>query len=84
MSRWVDARWFGPADYGGTTPGATGVVNNGNVSEDSMGVSSSTTPPVSGSIPSIGVGIDYRLRDSSGEVITDETGASISLEGLSA
>lgn len=81
---WVSKMWFGAADTGAVA-GSTEVVDAGEVAQSGSGAASTKEVSTgSGSLPAIRVAIDYWLRDKNGEVLTDETGEGLSLEGLNA
>ena len=75
MTKWVSAEWYTAGDFGSKVP----------TSSDGTGYSTDTEQLVSGgsgSTPPIVQSLDYLLRDEAGEVITDESGDELSLEGL--
>jgi hypothetical protein len=85
MSTWVSKEWFSSSAANSSTT----TTDAGNLDTTTNPWSSDTdsvdiTTGGSGVSPSISLATDYWLRNESGEVITDESGNGISLEGLSA
>lgn len=83
MNNWVSIEWFDSL-----------AVSNGTVTSDAGSLDASTNPwssavgssadtaGGSGVIPPISTASDYWLRNENNSVITDETGAGFSLEGI--
>lgn len=89
MSEWISNVPFNRNDFNGTKPPAadtaTGGGDGGQLPPTTNPWGSGTTTgstPGSGGVPPIITGIDYWLRDENNEVITDQNGEPISLEGL--
>lgn len=98
MSDWSDTQWFTAGDVGAVVSNTTVVTNAGetdattNIWSNSSGNSSPTTSYTedaetsatggSGSTPAITIVADYWLRTEVGEILTDESGASLSLESV--
>lgn len=98
MSNWSDTQWFTAGDVGAVISNTTPVNNAGetsattNIWPSSPGTSSSTSGYTeeaetsatggSGSTPAITIVTDYWLRTEVGEILTDESGASLSLESV--
>ena len=96
MSDWSDTQWFTAGDIGAVISSTTTVNNSGetaettNVWSDSSGNGSATSEYTedvetlatggSGATPAITVITDYWLRNEVGEIMTDESGSSLSLE----
>lgn len=67
MNKWVSAEWFElPANGDTTTTDYSSTIASGG----------------SGTTPTISLAVDYLLRAENGEVITDEAGDPLSLEGI--
>ena len=98
MSDWSDTQWFTAGDIGAVVSNTTAVINAGETdattniwSGDSSAGSSTadytedaetSTTGGSGSTPAITIVTDYWLRAETGEIVTDESGASLSLESV--
>ena len=98
MSDWSDTQWFTAGDVGAVISNTTAVNNSGetdattNIWSDDSSAGSSTTSYTedaetsttggSGSTPAITIVADYWLRTEVGEILTDESGASLSLESV--
>lgn len=98
MSDWSDTQWFTAGDVGAVISNTTAVNNSGetdattNIWSGGSGASSSASDYVedteisttggSGSTPAITIVTDYWLRTETGEIVTDESGASLSLESV--
>lgn len=98
MSDWSDTQWFTASDIGAAIPSTTAVTNAGetdattNIWSGDSGAGSSTAAYTedaetsatggSGTTPAITIVTDYWLRVETGEIVTDESGASLSLESV--
>lgn len=95
MNNWVSIEWFdslavsngtATSDAGSldasTNPWSSAVGSSTNALDDSGMGSSADTAGGSGVIPPISTASDYWLRNENNSVITDETGAGFSLEGI--
>jgi hypothetical protein len=85
MSAWISKEWFSSAaTNSGTTTTDAGNLDTTTNPWSSVTDSVDSTTGGSGVSPSILLATDCWLRNENGEVITDESGNGISLEGLGA